>query len=127
MGELGMHVRALRGAITVANNDSCEIIDTTKILLQEIAEKNSLQQEDIISAIFSVTNDLDAAFPAAAARQLGWSDIALMCTNEINVPGSLEKCIRVMIHINTEKGKSELQHVYLNGAKVLRPDLENND
>lgn len=122
-----MHVRAVRGATTVANNDSCEIIDATKILLNEITEKNSLQQEDIISAIFSVTNDLDAAFPAVAARQLGWSDVALMCTTEINVPGSLKKCIRVMIHINTEKCKSELQHVYLNEAKVLRPDLENND
>lgn len=116
-------VRAIRGAITVENNDVKEIIDETKELLSQIAQLNSLVEDDIISIIFSVTKELDAAFPAVAARQMGWSSVALMCTNEINVQGSLEKCIRVMLHINTSKSNNEIQHVYLKGAKVLRPDL----
>ena len=79
--------------------------------------------EDVISIVFTVTRDLDAAFPAVAARQIGLTDIALMCMNEISVPGSLEKCIRVMIHFNTDKSNSEIKHVYLNRARILRPDL----
>ena len=115
-------VRAIRGATTVENNDFNEIIDETKNLLSEIAKANEITEEDIISILFSVTKELDAAFPAVGARQLGWTDVALMCTNEINVQGSLEKCIRVMFHVNTAKSKSEIKHVYLKGAKVLRPD-----
>lgn len=116
-------VRAIRGAITVETNETNEIIDATKELLSEISQANKLVEEDMISILFSVTKDLDAAFPAVAARQMGWTDIALMCTNEISVPGSLEKCIRVMIHFNTEKSNKEIKNIYLKGAKVLRPDL----
>ncbi|HPU41979.1 MAG TPA: chorismate mutase, partial [Acetivibrio clariflavus] len=75
------------------------------------------------SIIFTVTSDLNATFPAVAARNLGWTSIALMCTNEISVPGSLEKCIRVLMHINTDKRNDEIKHIYLNNAKVLRPDI----
>jgi chorismate mutase len=118
-----MYVRAVRGATTVENNTSEEIINETINLLNTIIEKNQINKDYIISAIFSLTNDLNAAFPAAAARKIGWTDIALMCTNEVDVPGSLKKCIRVMVHFNTEKSNSELRHVYIKGAKALRPDL----
>jgi len=120
-----MSVRAIRGATTVENNCYDEIINETKELLVKIVEENAIDKEDIISIIFSVTKDLDAAFPAVAARELGWTSIALMCTNEIDVPGSLKKCIRVLMHINTEKRNEDLRHIYLKGAKVLRPDLTN--
>ncbi|HEY9061782.1 MAG TPA: chorismate mutase [Pseudobacteroides sp.] len=116
-------VRALRGATTVKNNDSNEILEETKILLTDIVEKNNINEDDVISIIFSVTKDLNAAFPAVAARKMGWTNVALFCTNEMDVPGSLSKCIRVLLHINTEKGNKDLIHVYLNGAKILRPDL----
>ena len=118
-----MPVRAVRGAITVENNTPEEILEETANMLKAIVEKNQIEKDDIISAFFSVTKDLDAAFPAAAARKIGWTDIALMCTNEIDVPGSLQKCIRVMVHFNTNKANSELVHVYMKGAKVLRPDI----
>jgi len=118
-------VRAIRGAITVDNNTAEDITEATKVLLEKIIEKNNVPIDDIISIIFSVTKDLDSAFPAVAARKLGWTDVALMCTNEIYVPGSLEKCIRVLMHINTEKSNKDIKHVYLKGAKVLRPDLIN--
>lgn len=116
-------VRAIRGAITVEANEENEILDMTYELLQIMTEKNGISKEDIISVIFSVTADLDAAFPAVAARRLGWTEIALMSTYEINVPGSLQKCIRVLMHINTEKSNGELKYIYLKDARKLRPDL----
>jgi len=116
-------VRAIRGAITVDDNKKDLILEGTKELLEKIVEENDICEEDIISIIFSVTNDLNAAFPAAAAREMGWTNIALMCTNEINVPGSLEKCIRVLMHINTDKSNKDIKHIYLRKARTLRPDL----
>lgn len=118
-----MSVRAIRGAITVSENTKESILEGTKELLVEIVKRNALDNSDIISAFFTVTHDLNATFPAVAAREIGWNDISLMCTNEIEVPGSLKKCIRVLIHVNTDKGNSEMNHAYLNGATVLRPDL----
>lgn len=118
-----MPVKAIRGAITVEKNEARDILESTKLLLESIVKENNLNRDDIISIIFSVTRDLDTAFPAAAARELGWTDIALMCTNEINVQGSLEKCVRVMLHINCEESDRPIKHVYLRGARVLRPDL----
>ncbi len=118
-----MFVRAIRGAITVLDNTEKSILEGTKELLVEIINRNELDKESIISAIFSVTNDLNATFPAIAARELGWRDISLMCTNEIDVPNSLEKCVRILIHFNTEKKNDEITHVYLKGASVLRPDI----
>ena len=116
-------VRAIRGAITVETNSEQEILDSTFELLKTMTQQNGIEKDDIISIIFSVTMDLNAAFPAVAARRLGWVETALMSTYEIDVPGSLRKCIRVLMHINTEKNISELKFIYLKEAKQLRPDL----
>lgn len=116
-------VRAVRGATTVEQNSEQEILDRVCELLQAMIEQNEILKEDIISVIFSVTTDLNAAFPAVAARRLGWTDIALMCTYEIDVPGSLRKCIRAMLHFNSVKNNDELKYIYLNDARKLRPDL----
>lgn len=118
-----MPVRAIRGATTVEKNSVEDIMHETKKLLMEIVQANNINKDDIISVIFSATKDINAAFPATAAREMGWTDIPLMCTNEMDVPGSLEKCIRVMMHINTDKLNSQLKHIYLKEARKLRPDL----
>lgn len=118
-----MPVRAVRGATTIENNNMHDIIEGTKELLCKIVEENGIDEDSLISIIFTATKDLNAAFPAAAARQLGWNNIALICTNEIDVPNSLEKCIRVLMHFNTGKSNKDIKHVYLKGAKILRPDL----
>lgn len=115
-------VRAVRGAITVSENTPEAIYEASHLILESIINQNGINHEDIISIIFTVTKDLNAAFPAVAARKLGLTNIALMCTNEIDVPGSLEKCLRVMLSFNTEKKNNELKYVYLRGAKSLRPD-----
>lgn len=116
-------VRAIRGATTVNANEKQEILDATVELLKEMAKCNEVGEDDIISIIFSVTVGLNAVFPAVAARQLGWTRTAMMSTLEIDVPGSLRNCIRVMMHIHTEKVNNDLKYIYLKGAKVLRPDL----
>ncbi|NLD50108.1 MAG: chorismate mutase [Clostridiaceae bacterium] len=118
-----MTVRAVRGATTVHTNTTDDIIKETTILLKNIVDYNNLNEEDIISIIFTVTNDINAAFPAKAAREIGFTKVALMCMKEMEVPGSLEKCIRILIHVNTDKSNDEIRHVYLNNAKILRPDL----
>ena len=118
-----MYCRGIRGATTVENNSREEILIATKELLQLLIQKNALKKEDIASAIFSLTQDLDAEFPAVAARGLGWTEVPLMCTREIPVPNSLKSCIRVLIHINTEQSAEEIQHVYIHGAVNLRPDI----
>lgn len=116
-------VRAIRGATTVENNTAEEILNETKLLLLKLIEENNLVNDDLISAIFTVTRDLDVEFPAVAARQIGWKHIALMCTNEMEVQGSLKKCIRVLVNFNTNKKNEDLKYVYLNKARKLRPDL----
>ncbi|GCE24835.1 chorismate mutase [Dictyobacter alpinus] len=116
-----MYCRGIRGATTVEHNEREEILAATRELLELIIEKNELKKEDIASAIFSLTADLDAEFPAVAARGLGWTDTALMCAREIPVPNSLGKCIRVLIHVNTTRSAEEIQHVYLKEAVNLRP------
>lgn len=118
-----MSVRAIRGASTVENNDKNEILAETKRLLKTIVTENNINTNEIISVFFSLTSDLNACYPAAAAREMGWADIALMCTKEIDVPGSLRKCIRVLMHINSDKSNNDIKHIYLKGAKGLRPDL----
>lgn len=122
-----MAVRGIRGATTVESDTREEIISRTKELLEAIIEKNSVSAEDIISAIFSVTGDVTAEFPAVAARKIGWIYTPLFCTLEIPVPGSLRKCIRVLIHVNSDRPQKEMKHVYLNGAQSLRPDLGEKD
>lgn len=122
-GRIYMHIGAVRGAITVESNTSEEILFSTKQLLELIIEKNNLHKDDIVSIIFTMTDDLNAAFPAVAARNMGFTNAALMCMRELEISGSLRKCIRVLLHINTEKAQNELFHIYEKGAKVLRPDL----
>ncbi|MCH5184629.1 MAG: chorismate mutase [Oscillospiraceae bacterium] len=116
-------VRAIRGAVTVENNDKDEILDAVKTLLEKIISDNNAAKEDMVSIIFTLTPDLNAVFPARAARDLGFSDVPLMCMSEIPVDGALEKCIRVMLTLNTDKSLAEIKHVYLKGAVALRPDL----
>jgi chorismate mutase len=116
-----MYCRGIRGATTANQNDREEILAATRELLQLMVSLNDLIVEDIASIIFTVTEDLDAVFPALAARQLGWNEIALMCMREIPVPNSLGKCIRVLLHVNTSRSASEIQHVYLRDAISLRP------
>ncbi len=121
-----MPVRGIRGAITVEENSETAILAATQDLLKELVNRNSgLATEDIASAWFTVTHDLDSAFPAKAARQIGWDLVPMMCSREIPVPGSLPLCVRVLIHWNTEKQQDEINHVYLKNAVRLRPDLSN--
>ncbi|HEX4714282.1 MAG TPA: chorismate mutase [Ktedonobacteraceae bacterium] len=116
-----MYCRGIRGATTVERNDREEILSATTELLQLMIRRNGLQTEDVASAIFSLTEDLDAEFPAVAARLLGWTDVPLMCSREIPVPGSLGKCVRILLHVNTTRSLAEIQHVYIRGAVDLRP------
>jgi len=117
-----MTTRGIRGATTVAANDRLEILARTRELLETMVRLNGLRSEDIASVWFTVTDDLDAEFPAFAARELGWSDVPLMCGREIPVAGALPRCIRVLITWNTAKGQSEIRHAFLHGARALRPD-----
>ena len=121
-----MYCRGIRGATTVEHNTREEILAATTEMLQILIQRNALQAEDIASAIFSVTDDLDAEFPALAARKLGWTEVALMCSREIPVPHSLGKCIRVLLHVNTTRSAAEIQHVYIHGAVTLRPIFSQN-
>lgn len=118
-----MAVRAIRGATTAQENTREAIIGATLELIREIEAKNDLKRADAISIIFTITSDLTAVFPAAAAREMGLTFVPLLDMAAPAIDGSLEKCIRIMIHINTDKTKEEINHVYLRGAKVLRPDL----
>jgi chorismate mutase len=118
-----MYCRGIRGATTVERNERDQILAATRELLQTIAQLNNLCIDDIASGILTVTDDLDAVFPALAARQLGWTEVALICMREIPVPGSLGKCIRVLLHVNTACRPSELRHVYLREAAGLRPEF----
>ena len=119
----GSCCRALRGAITVEENTADEILQATSLLLQEMVQKNAVSIDDMVSIFLTLTPDLNAAFPALAARSLGWSQVPLLCASEIAVPGGLPRCIRVLMHINTEKKPAELKHVYLRKAVTLRQDL----
>jgi chorismate mutase len=115
--------RGVRGATTVDSNSRDDILTATRQLLALMIRKNGIQKEDVASAIFTTSSDVDAEFPALAARQLGWLNVALMCFHELDVPGSLRLCVRILIHWNTEKPADEIVHVYIKDAKKLRPDL----
>lgn len=120
---LAVVCRGVRGATTVSENSRDEILTATRQLLALMIRLNNIQSEDVASAIFSTTIDVDAEFPALAARQLGWLDVPLLCTHELSVPGSLPRCIRILIHWNTHRSQREIRHVYTKDAKRLRPDL----
>lgn len=116
-----MRCRGLRGATTARENSPAAILAATRELLQRLVARNALDVADIASAFFTVSDDLDAAYPALAARELGWNEVALLCAREIPVPGGVARCIRVLLHINTTKGQGDLRHVYLHEAAALRP------
>lgn len=119
-----MYVRGIRGASTVKHNEETEILEATLELLHEIVVQNEVKPEDISSVFITVTQDLDATFPARAIRRMeGWELVPLMCSTEIPVKNSLPKCIRLMVSVNTEKIQAEIIHIYLNEATKLRPDL----
>jgi chorismate mutase len=119
-----MAIRGIRGATTVSADEPDLILEATRELLEAILAANkSMKPEDVGSAIFTVTEDLTATFPAQAARQMGWSMVPMMCAREIPVPDSLPKAIRVLVHWNTETPQSEIKHVYLRDTVKLRPDL----
>jgi chorismate mutase len=117
-----MTCRGVRGATTCEENTSESILKATRELLALMIRRNEIKPEDVGSAIFSTTEDLNAEFPALAARQFGWFDVALMCIHEIDVPGSLRRCIRILLHWNTEKPADQIVHIYIKGAANLRPD-----
>ena len=116
-------VRAIRGAIQVAANDRGAILDGTTELVTEVMTRNDLTTEDVISVIFTASPDLTAEFPALAARKIGFHDVPLLCASEIDVPGALPRVVRLLMHVETLKPRSELQHVYLRGATALRLDI----
>lgn len=119
-----MMMRGIRGATTVHQNHAEEIINETKIMIEEMAKANQIDPEDIASVLISVTPDINATFPAKALRLIdGWKYVPVMCMPEINVPGSLPNCIRVMMTVNTSKSQQAVEHIYLNEAVKLRPDL----
>jgi chorismate mutase len=120
-----MSIRGVRGAAIVAKDCPQSIKRTTKNLLISIQEKNpSLKIEDIASILFTLSEDLKSAYPAEAARELGWRHVPMICAREIPVPGSLPRCIRVLLHWNTDLLQQEIQHVYHGEAETLRPDLK---
>lgn len=118
-----MWCRGIRGATTVDSNTVEDMLKASKELLQMMIDANGIKPEDVACAIFTTTSDLNAAFPATAARQLGWADVALLCSDEIDVPGSLRGCVRILILWNTERSADEIVHVYIKGASNLRSDL----
>jgi chorismate mutase len=119
-------IRGLRGAITVNQNTEEAIITATEELLEKIIEENHIQPELVASVFISTTEDINAVFPAKALRKFeGWTYVPVMCMQEMPVPNSLKMCVRIMMHVNTTQSQEEINHVYLKGAKVLRPDLSN--
>lgn len=117
-----MTLRGIRGATTVDANSRDAILEATRELLSELIRANEIHLEDVASVFFSTTPDLNAEFPALAARHMGWTDAALMCAHEMSVPGSLPMCLRILMHVNTQKAQNEVEFVYLRGARGLRPD-----
>ncbi|MGA9520982.1 MAG: chorismate mutase [Myxococcaceae bacterium] len=118
-----MAFRALRGAITVTEDSEREILDATRELVTTLLEANQLTTSSIISAFFTCTPDLRSAFPARAARELGLDNAALLCATEIDVPGALPRCIRTLVHVETEQRQDQVRHVYLREARKLRPEF----
>jgi chorismate mutase len=117
-------IRGVRGATTVEANSPESILEATKELLAAMLKANELDLDYIASAFFTATPDLNAEFPALAAREMGWTDVALLCGHEMTKPGALPMTVRVLLHVNTEKPARDIKHVYLRGARVLRPDIE---
>ncbi|MGQ9607311.1 MAG: chorismate mutase [Thermogutta sp.] len=118
-----LQCRGVRGAITVDANTPEAILEGTRLLLAMMIRQNGIEERDVASVIFTTTPDLNAEFPALAARQLGWMQAALLCGHEMSVPGALGRCVRILIHWNTAKPADQIVHVYLRDAERLRPDI----
>lgn len=117
-------IRGVRGATTVTEDSNEQVLQETTRLVMEMAKANNIDPESIASVIISTTTDISSAFPARAVRSIdGWTYVPVMCTHEMNVPGSLSKCIRLLMHVNTDQAQKDIQHIYLNNAVQLRPDL----
>ncbi len=116
-------VRGVRGATTISEDNPEEVIKATQELLTALLRANDIEVGDVISAVFTATQDITSGFPALAARMLGWTQVPLMCTQEMAVGGALPRCIRVLLHVNTNKSQQEIIHVYLQEAATLRKDL----
>ncbi|HEY5092896.1 MAG TPA: chorismate mutase [Acidimicrobiales bacterium] len=116
-------LRGLRGATTCASNTPEEIETATQELLRGMMDRNDLSHDDVVSIIFTTTTDLTSAFPATGARGIGFGDIPLLCASEINVPGAMPLCVRILMHVYTTRSRAELRHVYLRNAQGLRDDL----
>jgi len=121
-GDAPVVCRGIRGATTAAANTAEDILEATEELVKVLIHLNDLDADDIASAIFTTTPDLTAWFPALAAREFGWTEVPMICTHEMAVPGSLQKAVRVLVHVNTTRTASEIRHVYLKGARQLRPE-----
>jgi chorismate mutase len=116
-------VRALRGATTVDADTPDQVSARTQELLADVFERNGLEHDDVISIVFTATGDIVSMFPAAAARVMGLGDVPLLCARELDVVGSVPRCLRVLLHVTTDRPRAELHHVYLHGARGLRDDL----
>ena len=117
-----MVCRGVRGATTIERDDRELVLQATRELLAFMIRINDIRSDDVASAIFTTTMDIHAVFPALAARQLGWLDVPLLCGHEMGVDGALPLCIRILLHWNTDKAQTDIQHVYLRKATALRPD-----
>ena len=122
-----MRCRGIRGATTVDDNTREDTLAAAKELLQEMVQANGVQEEEIACIFFTTTPDINRAFPAAAARELGLSQVPMLCGHEMNVPGSLPMCLRILILFNTEKGAEEIVHIYIKGARELRSGSDNQE
>ncbi|MCW2666438.1 MAG: chorismate mutase [Frankiales bacterium] len=118
-----MSVRAVRGAIQVDDDDREQVLEATTELLTAVLERNALSPDDLISVLFTATPDLTSEFPAYAARQMGITDVPLLCAREIDVPHAMPRVLRLLAHVETDRPRSALRHVYLRGAAALRTDL----
>ena len=118
-----MAVRAVRGATQVDADERDQVLDATSELLTEVLARNGLANDDLISVLFTATPDLCSEFPAYAARQMGITDVPLMCASEIDVPGAMPRVLRLLAHVETERPRADIRHVYLRGAAALRTDL----
>jgi len=121
--EMALGIRAIRGATQVDANDRMAILEGTAELVTEVMGRNRLSTDDVISVIFSATADLNAEFPALAARTIGFQDVPLLCCSEIGVPGSMQRVVRLMMYVESALKRTEIQHVYLRGAAALRLDI----
>jgi chorismate mutase len=122
-----MACRGIRGAVCASSNSPRAILSATRQLLEQVTEANCVSVDDVASVIFTATPDLNAAYPARAAREMGWVNTPMLCVQEMAVPASLPQCIRVLVHWNTDKGADEIRHIYLGDAAALRPDLAEGD